>query len=226
MRRVRSMLIPVRGQIRKRVARRPFREMGAWLPWIRSPDAEIDQFRDRLATHLRKQAGLETSESRFIADGHIDDEWQELLAQREREVRAFHEIGRRPVFIEGARVPAMKEGEVIRSVGAEGQSSTLSRDAGLATLRLEAELDLWGQTESRVRSDPPPSEPMRSSSARSPRRQFVHALQRLLHGGRARPRRPVREVSGFREGRGSAPARSTWPRLSSLMATVRRWGRS
>lgn len=30
-------------------------EMGAWLPWIRSPDAEINQFRDRMVARSRDQ---------------------------------------------------------------------------------------------------------------------------------------------------------------------------
>lgn len=211
MRRIRSMLVPVRGQIRKRSKRVPFPEMGAWLPWIRSPDAEIDQFRDRLATRLRKQAGLETSESKFLADGHTDDEWQELLANREREVQYFHKLGLRPVFIEGARVPSMKEGEVIRSVWAEAPSSTLSRDAGLVTLLQE--IDLLKQTA----PVPPPnshkSESPRQCRAEHPLARFFRATLRLLRAGLARPLPPAQAGCPAREGLASGPSRPAWRHL-------------
>lgn len=53
MRRIRSMLIPVRGQIRRRAARASCPEMGAWLPWVRPPGVELVQFRARIEERNR-----------------------------------------------------------------------------------------------------------------------------------------------------------------------------
>ncbi len=203
MRRIRSMLVPVRGQIRKRSERAPLPEMGAWLPWIRPHESEIVRFRDRIATRLRMQAGLETFETQFIADGHTGDEWKELLAQREREVKHFHEIGLRPVFIEGPLPIA---------------------DRGLTTL--QSDVDSLSRTESASRPGPRTSEPRPRFLERLFRLRSSLEARHSLRDDPARSRPLARGECPAREVLESAPLKQALLRLlAARLLEAIRWSK-
>lgn len=128
MRRFQSMFIRVRGRLRKRTCIaasivstsriRPMLDdaslLREWAPWLAWPGEDIGLFRERMASRLARDAGIETLRTETGSD------WSELLAQRKKEIDGFREFGLSPRHLRpGVRVPALNEGEVIRTVGAD-----------------------------------------------------------------------------------------------------------